>query len=1299
MATILLSAAGAAVGAGFGGAILGLSGAVIGRAIGATIGRVIDQRLLGSGSHAVETGRIDRFRLTGASEGSAVGLLWGRMRVSGQIIWATRFREQSRTSGGGKGAPTKPKVTEFSYTVSLAVALCEGQITRVGRIWADGVEIAPEEVTMRTYTGAPDQLPDPKIEAVEGVGSVPAYRGTAYVVFEDLDIGRFGNRVPQFSFEVMRPAQGPGIDGVTNLRDGVRGIALIPGTGEYALATTPVHYNFGPGRNVSANVNAPAGGTDFSVSLRALREELPACGSVSLVVAWFADDLRCGQCSVRPKVEDNAQDGVGMAWRAGGIVRQNATEVARLEGRPIYGGTPADGAVLEAIAALRAGGQEVMFCPFLLMDQLAGNELPDPWTATIGQPALPWRGRITLSVAPGRAGSPDGSALAETEVSAFFGTAAPEHFSVTGGVISYTGPDGWGYRRMILHYAHLCALAGGVDAFLLGSELRGLTQIRGAGGTFPAVAALKQLALDVRAILGASVKISYGADWSEYNAYQDGSGDLLYPLDALWADANIDFVGVDNYLPLSDWRSGDEHADAEWGSVYDLEYLKANIAGGEYFDWYYANPAHREAQIRTPISDGAHDEPWVWRLKDFRSWWSNQHCERIGGVRQALPTAWVPGSKPIRFTEFGCAAINVGANEPNRFLDPRSSESAVPFGSDGRRDDLMQMQALRAVIEYWADPANNPMSEAFAGRMIDMDHAHVWAWDARPFPHFPGNTELWSDGANYARGHWLNGRATAEPLAGVVAEICARAGLADIDVTRLHGAVRGYAVAETGTGRAALQPLVLGYGFDAAEREGRLVFRMRDGRVAAHAAPEDVAVSEDADGWIETTRAAEAEIAGRVRLNFVEAEGDYEARTVEAIFPDEKSQGVTQSELNLALTRAEAQRMVERWLAEARISRDGVRLSLPPSRGELGAGDVIEIGDRKYRLDRVIRGEVLHLEGPRVESATYVPSDEVEEQPALRPFTPAVPVHALFLDLPLLTGGEVPHAPHLAVTAEPWPGGVAVYASDSDDGYRLDRLLSERSIMGVTLTPMARAKGGVWDLGPPLKVRMTGGTLGSAGVQQVMNGANLMAIGDGSAANWELFQFAEATLVAPDTYDLAMRLRGQAGSETSMPDLWPAGSQVVLIDTSLRQIGLLPDARDLARFYRIGPASRPLDDPSYLLRVEAFSGIGLRPFAPAHLRTKRQGGDLSVSWVRRTRIGGDSWSGIDVPLGESQEAYLLRVVQGTTILREVTTSTQNWTYLQGQQASDGVTLPFEIRVAQLSDVFGPGAFSRIMING
>lgn len=51
-----------------------------------------------------------------------------------------------------------------------------------------------------------------------------------------------------------------------------------------------------------------------------------------------------------------------------------------------------------------------------------------------------------------------------------------------------------GYRRMILHYAYLCELAGGVDAFLIGSELRGITQVRsGDAGPFPGVDHLRTL--------------------------------------------------------------------------------------------------------------------------------------------------------------------------------------------------------------------------------------------------------------------------------------------------------------------------------------------------------------------------------------------------------------------------------------------------------------------------------------------------------------------------------------------------------------------------------------------------------------------------------------------------------------------------------------------------------------------------------------------------------------------------------------------------------------------------------------
>jgi hypothetical protein len=162
----------------------------------------------------------------------------------------------------------------------------------------------------------------------------------------------------------------------------------------------------------------------------------------------------------------------------------------------------------------------------------------------------------------------------------------------------------------------------------------------GGGNSFPAVARFIALAAEVRTLVGPETKISYASDWSEYFGYQpqDGSGDRYFHLDPLWADDNIDFIGIDNYMPLSDWRDGVDHLDAGFGSIYDLDYLRLNIEGGEGYDWYYHSVDAEAAQIRTAISDGAHLEPWVFRYKDIRSFGSLVHHERVGGVRSLTPT-------------------------------------------------------------------------------------------------------------------------------------------------------------------------------------------------------------------------------------------------------------------------------------------------------------------------------------------------------------------------------------------------------------------------------------------------------------------------------------------------------------------------------------------------------------------------------------------------------------------------------------------------------------------------------------
>jgi len=1301
MATLLLSAAGASVGSAIGGSFLGIGAATIGQAAGGVAGALIDQAILGGGSKAVESGRARALRIQASTEGAPVPLVYGRMRVGGQLIWSTRYLEHVRTTtrGGKTTGASATTVREFSYTISIAVALGEGPIDRVGRIWADGKLLDTEGMTLRVYRGTDDQLPDPKIEAVEGAGQVPAYRGTAYVVFEDLAVGRFGNRIPQLSFEVFRSVHRDTADPETGepVPQLVRGVALSPGTGEFALEPEPVRYLFPGGGSQFANVNNAEGRANFQVALDQLKAELPDCGRISLVLGWFGDDLRADRCRVEPKVELQDRTSAPHSWQVTGLTTATAAVVSGGgEGQPNFGGTPSDGSVIRAIAEMQGRGLSVLLYPFLLMDIPAGNGLTDPYTGGPDQPAFPWRGRITLAAAPGQPGSSDQTAAAAAEVAALFGTASAADFAVKSGSVAYSGPDEWTYRRMVLHMAALAAAAGGVEAICIGSELRGLTTIRSDKTTYPAVAELRALADEVRQLMP-DAKIGYAADWSEYFGHQpdDGTGDRIFHLDPLWADSQIDFVGIDDYTPLADWRHTPDHLDRAAGaaSVYSLPYLQSNIEGGEQYDWFYAGEADRTAQIRTPIADGAHAEDWVFRPKDIRNWWANAHHDRIDGVRQATSTAWVPESKPIWLTETGCPAVDLGANQPNLFFDPKSSESGLPHGSVGARDDEMQRRFLQAKLGYWQDPDNNPLSAAYGGLMIPDDRIYVWTWDGRPWPDFPVRESVWADGPRHALGHWITGRVTAGGLADVVWDITRRAGMFEVEVTRIFGAVHGYLIESTGTGREALQPLMLAYAFDAVEAAGALAFTLRS------LAPEQALdstrlVVDDEPGSVVATRASAGERQDAVRLSYIQAESDYRVAAVEARRPEGDLSRIGETSFALALPGSQAQAIADRWLAESESARERVQLALPPSDAALVPGDIVSlpapVGAARYRIERLTGTGAREVEAVRLEPRHYGPSATPERRLEPEAIEPPGPLEILFLDLPLANGGAEDHQPRIAATADPWPGEVAVYASPTGADFRLETVLRRPALIGSLAEDLPAGLSDLWQR-VSVEIAIPTGALSSGERIAVLNGANALAL-EAAPAVWELLQFREAELTAPGRYRLTTLLRGRRGTEALAAAPILAGARLVVLDEAVAPLPLEVESLALERQYRVGPARRDLSNPAFIAAERSFEGVGLIPFAPVHLRAHRNPatGDIQVDWIRRTRINGDSWSRVEVPLGEAREAYRLRILAGTTLLREAETATSQFTYTAADQAADGAGGALEIRVAQLSEAVGYG---------
>lgn len=365
-------------------------------------------------------------------------------------------------------------------------------------------------------------------------------------------------------------------------------------------------------------------------------------------------------------------------------------------------------------------------------------------------------------------------------------------------------------------------------------------------------------------------------------------------------------------------------------------------------------------------------------------------------------------------------------------------------------------------------------------------------------------------------------------------------------------------------------------------------------------------------------RAPSADVPSRVTFGFVEADADYGSGAVEAVHPHPTEPNTAQSSASLVLSNADAEAIAARWLAEGKIARDTVAFRLPPSDLRFVPGDVLAIpADERsdlYRIDRVDEAGHRVINAVRVEPATYeAPANRGEVVGTSKRISAQSEVYAEFLDLPLLTGDEVPHAPHVAVFKYPWAGSVAVFSAGDNYGYAPNRTFSRPAILGETLDALPAGVPGRW-MRATVRVRIRYGALESRSAASVLNGANVAALRDGSSSDWEVFQFTKAELVAPQVYKLSGLLRGQAGTDGQIPVEWPAGTDFVLIDRALAQIDLPASARGIERHYRIGPTAKSYDDASFVHRVRAFDGVGLRPYRPTHLRAIRSSsGDISVS--------------------------------------------------------------------------------------
>jgi Putative phage tail protein len=301
MATVVLSAVGAIV------------GGPIGAAVGAVIGQQVDNIIFAPGRR--QGPRLGDLSVQTSSYGTAIPKLFGIVRVSGTVIWATDLKETRSTRSNGKG---RGSTDVYSYSASFAVALSGRRITDIGRIWADGKLLRgvagdfKSETGFRFYTGDEGQPLDPLIAASEGIGMTPAYRGLAYAVFEDMQLADFGNRIPSISFEVIADAGGtsagavlsglgaiandggPALTGLAATGDSARGVAetlaqAMPFSCVVESGALKARFGLRPLRAVAANDRGASAGKK-AVALST--ERIAAAAIPDLVTLAYNDVAR-----------------------------------------------------------------------------------------------------------------------------------------------------------------------------------------------------------------------------------------------------------------------------------------------------------------------------------------------------------------------------------------------------------------------------------------------------------------------------------------------------------------------------------------------------------------------------------------------------------------------------------------------------------------------------------------------------------------------------------------------------------------------------------------------------------------------------------------------------------------------------------------------------------------------------------------------------------------------------------------------------------------------------------------------
>lgn len=430
---------------------------------------------------------------------------------------------------------------------------------------------------------------------------------------------------------------------------------------------------------------------------------------------------------------------------------------------------------------------------------------------------------------------------------------------------------------------------------------------------------------------------------------------------------------------------------------------------------------------------------------------------------------------------------------------------------------------------------------------------------------------------------------------------------------------------------------------------------------------------------LEWSHRSSADLPTSVSVTYYDPERDYQAGE-QHVTNGSHAPKQQRIELPAAMTADTAKSLANSRLAQRWTERSSLKLRFPPKYVSLRPGATIRLAWRNDLWTvRTVSIEGLAVEvdlARQLSSVSRVRADAGRSQGAKDAV--AQPTILAVVELP---SASFPAELQVHIAASgglaPWkPGPVRVTGAGLNFIAETSR---RRAVIGSVSSPPGSSTSSLLDLENSIEVQVchSDDWLESRDDEALAAGANLAAVGD------EILQFGIAQPLGGGRFHLSRLLRARGGTEWATSGHKPGERFVLLEPAGLMKLNLPVSATGTV----IALSPFGLADGETAAVEHRIGGAGIRPLSPVHLRVSRNAdGCASVTWVRRSRLGASWNDGMDVPLGESQELYRVRLT-GSLGRQERTTAASSCVFESSEIAAVGQG-PVIISVAQMGD-FGP----------